>query len=134
LINLAKQLGVIDNLVLPGIVSNPRAWFRNGGFFVLSSRFEGFPNALLEAMAEGLPAVAFDCESGPREIIRDNVDGLLIPAGDVEALAQAIRTMSNDDQERKRLAQRAPEVLQRFSLELVLGKWEELIIKRADDE
>jgi glycosyltransferase involved in cell wall biosynthesis len=132
--DMAGRLGVSGGMEMPGTVREPRAWFRAGGVFVLSSRFEGFPNALLEAMAEGLPCIAFDCESGPNEIIRKNVDGLLVPAGDVDAMATAIERLASDEQLRAKLAQRTSEVLQRFSLERIASRWEDLFIKKAGNE
>ncbi|HEY6093512.1 MAG TPA: glycosyltransferase family 4 protein [Gallionellaceae bacterium] len=130
----AERLGIAHTVLMPGTVAEPRAWLRRGGYFVLSSRFEGFPNALLEAMAEGLPAVAFDCESGPADIVRNDVDGLLVPAGDVAALAEAMRRLAEDATLRTRYAQRAKEVLQRFALQRISTQWEELLDRNIKHE
>jgi glycosyltransferase involved in cell wall biosynthesis len=87
---LAGELGIGDELLLPGFVSNPLAWMRRADVFVLSSAFEGAPNVLVEALACGTPAVATDCPSGPREILADGALGPLVPVGDDDAMAQAI--------------------------------------------
>ena len=87
---LAASLGVADDLLLPGFVANPHAWLARAQLFVLSSRWEGSPNALTEALALGVPSVATDCLSGPRELLADGRYGPLVPVGDAPALGAAM--------------------------------------------
>jgi glycosyltransferase involved in cell wall biosynthesis len=91
LLALAASLGVADRVGLPGRVENPHAYFARAAAFVLSSVFEGFPNVLLEALAAGCPVVSTDCPSGPAEILPRPELGALVPVGDAEALAGAMR-------------------------------------------
>lgn len=88
--SLIADLHLSDDAALPGFVSNPYSFMARAGVFVLSSRREGSPNALTEALAVGAPLVATDCPSGPREILEGGRHGLLVPVGDVDMLADAI--------------------------------------------
>lgn len=87
---LASELKLQEYVALPGFVENPYAYMRRAALFVLSSRWEGLPTVLIEAMACGTPVVATDCPSGPREILEDGKWGRLVPVGNAEALAEAI--------------------------------------------
>lgn len=124
----AEELGLKDAVLMPGVVKNPEQWLQHAELFVLPSRFEGFPNALLEAMQCGLPVAAFDCPSGPAEIVRHEQTGLLVPAGDVEALAAAIARLAGDEGLRRRLGREAAaDVASRFSFQHIASMWEELL-------
>ncbi|MBS0386447.1 MAG: glycosyltransferase [Proteobacteria bacterium] len=113
----AQACGIADRVVLPGFVTNPYALMRRARAFVLSSNVEGFPNALVEAMAAGAPVIATNCPSGPSEILaeapRESIAGLafakhgvLTPMGDLEAMAEALHAM-RDDPLRETYAERA---------------------------
>jgi GalNAc-alpha-(1->4)-GalNAc-alpha-(1->3)-diNAcBac-PP-undecaprenol alpha-1,4-N-acetyl-D-galactosaminyltransferase len=119
--------GLRDRVRLPGTTPSPHLVLRGAGLFVLPSRVEGFPNALCEAMAAGLAVLAADCPSGPREIVRDSVDGLLVHADDASALADGLNRLLGDAVLRSRLARRAPEVVERFALERVIGLWDRVL-------
>jgi len=120
------RLRLTDRVFLPGVVGNAGQWYERADLYVMSSRFEGFPNTLAEAMAHGLPAVSFDCDTGPRDIIRHGVDGLLVPPDDADALGVALSTVMADDGLRTRLAARAVDARERFSIERVAAMWESL--------
>lgn len=120
-------LGLSSRVYLPGVVGNVGAWLSSADLFVLSSRSEGFGNVLGEALAYGLPAVSFDCDSGPRAIVRHEVDGLLVPAGDTAGLSNALSRLMRDDHLRAGMAARATEARQRFAIHRVAGAWEQLI-------
>ncbi|MFH8754850.1 glycosyltransferase [Streptomyces atroolivaceus] len=94
--------------------------------FVQSSRGEGFPLALLEAMASGVPCAAFDCAPGVREIVRHGEDGLLAPAGDIGALADRLLRLTGNPRLRDAMGDRARTNVQRFSEAEIMGRWEEL--------
>lgn len=129
---LASELGVGENVLLPGVQSNPAEWLQHADIFALSSRYEGFPNALLEAMQCGVASVAFDCESGPSEIIHDGFDGLLVTPRDVDRLSDALRRLAVDEVLRGRLGSNARRIAERFSPDAVYSKWENVFARVTD--
>lgn len=122
-----REAGLQDRVSLPGRAGNVGDWYQGADLYVLTSRFEGLSNTLLESMASGLAAVAFDCDTGPREIVREGVDGVLVrPNGDVDALCRELDAVMGDAALRQRMAEAATAVRERFSAERVLGQWKEL--------
>lgn len=122
-----REAGLQDRVSLPGRAGNVGDWYQSADLYVLTSRFEGLSNTLLESMASGLAAVAFDCDTGPREIVREGVDGVLVrPNGDVDALCRELDAVMGDAALRQRMAEAATAVRERFSAERVLGQWKEL--------
>lgn len=91
LTDIARELGISDRVLMPGFQANPYAWISRAELFVLSSAWEGSPNALTEALALGIPVVSTDCRSGPREILEGGRVGTLVPVGDANSLAEAMK-------------------------------------------
>jgi GalNAc-alpha-(1->4)-GalNAc-alpha-(1->3)-diNAcBac-PP-undecaprenol alpha-1,4-N-acetyl-D-galactosaminyltransferase len=125
---LASNLSLSGRVSLPGFTRRPLEALTHADLFALSSLSEGFPNALCEAMACGLPAVSFNCSSGIREIIRNGVDGVIVPEADVPALAAALDRLMSSEEYRRRLAMRAGEVVERFAVDKVMAQWEQLAV------
>ena len=119
---------------MPGIAGNVGTWFARADLYVMTSRSEGFPSALAEALAHGLPAVSFDCNTGPRDIIRHEIDGLLVPPDDEAALVAALDHVMGDADLRKQFAARALDARDRFSLEKIAGMWEALFRELSDTQ
>jgi glycosyltransferase involved in cell wall biosynthesis len=127
---LAARMGVKEEVDLPGFASNPYAWLNRASLFVLSSAWEGSPNALTEALALGVPVVATDCPSGPREILEGGKVGPLVPVGDAELMAEAIKKILSFPPERDFL-KRAAET---FTMENSCRRYFELLLGSGTEE
>ncbi|CAN5740196.1 glycosyltransferase family 4 protein [soil metagenome] len=124
----AAQLGITDRIEWIAPTEHIERHYREAAVFVLPSRYEGMPLVLLEAQALGVPAVAFDCPTGPREIIESGVTGLVVPALDVPALAEALQTLLTQPALRERMAKAAIERSRaRFTPQAHVDRWTSLI-------
>lgn len=121
----ARLLGV--SLELPGYVDNVPAWLARASIFALSSRYEGFPNVLIEAMQMGRACVSFDCQNGPRDIVDDGRNGILVEEGSVAGLAAALSRLANDEGLRARLGRAAVDVQQKFSSAEIYARWRDVL-------
>lgn len=122
-----EQHGLQARVRLKGVTKSPWETMAGADAFVMTSKYEGFPNALLEAMGVGLPCVAFDCPSGPREISRNGMDALLVPLNDHAGLVMALTRIMSDGRFRHDLGTRArASVSGRFGLAEVMRQWDGL--------
>ena len=120
---LASDFGIADRVALPGFLSNPYPVMKHADLFVLSSRWEGLPNALLEALALGVPIVATNCPSGPAEILEDGKYGKLVTVGDTQAMADAIVGALGNSPDMDILIKRAED----FSVDKIVDQYLKLI-------
>ena len=120
---MAAAFGIANALNMPGRVNDIEKWLDRASVFVLPSRYEGFPNALLEAMQVGLACVSFDSSSAARRILVDHRNGLLVAGNDVEGLSAALRNLAVDPQLRAQLGAEASRVGEQFSRERIYGEW-----------
>lgn len=126
---LAERLGIAHRVNFVGITRAPEADMGAATIFVLSSRYEGFPNVLVEAMALGCAVIATDCPSGPAEIVVDGESGLLVPVDDVTALSKAIDELLRSESRRATLGQAALRVRETLAKERVLSMWLDLVMR-----
>jgi glycosyltransferase involved in cell wall biosynthesis len=125
---LARELEVSNRVFMPGFQQNPYPFFAPADVLVLSSRYEGQPVALLEAMALGLPVISTDCPHGPREITKEGRYGLLVPPDNVAALAEATYTLLNSAKQRAALSAAAATRVEEYDVSQVRS-FEDLLLE-----
>lgn len=121
------EKGLQGRVVLKGAVNDLYSRYPQYAAVVMTSRYEGFPMVLIEAAAKGLPMVSFDIETGPSEIIRDGVNGFLIPKGDVDTMIARLETLMEDPELRSRYSAAARKSVESFRLDHVCRQWQELL-------
>jgi glycosyltransferase involved in cell wall biosynthesis len=126
---LIKELSLEGYISMPGRTETIEKWYQKSPIFVLSSRVEGFPNVLCEAMAYGCACVSFDCIAGPNEIITDKIDGYLVKNGDIDALSMRINLLINNAEDRRRIGKEAMKISDRLNIDSIMGQWDNIIEK-----
>lgn len=131
--NMLQQMiderGLQDRVTLNKPTKDIAKEYASSSMLVMSSHYEGFPMVMIEAMACGLPVVTFDYKCGPRDIIDHEINGLLVKDGDIEGLAQALMRLMNADELRQKMGENARLVVDRYSEEKVMSKWQKLYSK-----
>lgn len=125
---LIEENGLEDNVFLKGWSDNVPDTYAKSDLYVMSSNYEGMPNALMEAMAMGLPSISTDCETGPSDIITDGVNGFLVPVNDADSLSdRIIRIIEMTPEERKTMGEKAHNTIEeKFLSSKILSQWEDL--------
>lgn len=126
--SLVAELGIGDNVRFEGLVTNVMERIKDAKMFVLSSDYEGLPNALIEAMVAGLPCVSTDCSpGGARELIQDGVNGMIVPVGDEKKLAEAMVFQLDHPEQADEMGAKAQQITKRLAPEVIFGQWKEYI-------
>jgi len=123
---LEMQIKHSNNIELIGLTQDIEYYYKKASIFVLSSRSEGFPGALCEAMGYGCAVIAFDCPTGPKEIISHNQNGILVEANNIPQLYQEINQLINDSQKRELLGEKAQEIRKKLNISRISIKWENI--------
>ena len=121
------ELGVGGSIELVGATKAVFAYFETASIYCLSSRFEGLPMVLLEALAFHLPIVAFDCDTGPEELIEQGQNGILVEAGNVSKLSQSLAGLMNDDALRGRMRNYKSQRLHTLELGGIMEQWSSVL-------
>lgn len=122
--------GLSARIVLMGNVSDMQTLYRSADIMAMTSRYEGLPMALVEAQASALPIVAMTCKCGPRDVVTDGVDGLLVDEGDISGMADALCRMISDDSLRRSMGGEALKASARYDEDRIMRRWVELFEKR----
>ena len=129
LLNEIKEYELEDSLEIHAPTTDIGQEYVSSSILVMSSNYEGFPMVMIEAMACGVPVVSFAFKCGPKDIIRHQENGLIVPEGDIVALAKALSFMMKDNALRAYCSQNAREIIAEYSEEVIMKKWMDLFIQ-----
>jgi N-acetylgalactosamine-N,N'-diacetylbacillosaminyl-diphospho-undecaprenol 4-alpha-N-acetylgalactosaminyltransferase len=127
IINLAKSLQIAEKVILAGWQKNPFQYMKDAELFILSSNYEGWPNVIIEAMAQGCPVIATDCETGPKEIIKGNEFGILAPVNNSEEIARAALRILSDKNLKEYYKEMGIKRASEFDIEIIGKNYEDVI-------
>lgn len=132
---LAKEKGVGDRVEFPGFATNMPEILEKASMFVLSSDYEGMPNALMEAMALGVPCVSTDCGGGgARFLIKDGENGLLVPQRDEKAMAEAMERILSDADFADKISENSRKLQETLAPDKIYSEWEQFILKKVEEK
>ncbi|MFY4787727.1 glycosyltransferase family 4 protein [Aliarcobacter butzleri] len=118
-----ERLGLSDKVELLGRKNDVEKYYYEAGIFILSSRMEGYPNALIEAMACGCPCISFDCKTGPSSIIKNNINGILIENENIDELSNTMNELSSNEENRQKLSIKGLEIREKLNIKNISEKW-----------
>lgn len=123
---LAKELKITNNINFFEPIKNIQDRYQEASMFLMTSRFEGFPMVLIEAMASGLPCVAFDCPVGPRALISNNENGFLIPEDQIDEFASKVNLLIENNNLAKTMGQKGMQSVKKYNTESIMKQWVDL--------
>lgn len=129
LIELARNKDVENSVQFLGAVSDVKKLLQNSSVFILTSRNEGLPMALIEAMSQGCACIAFDCKTGPSDIITNNIDGVLVEDQNLDQMSEKLNCLLSDENKRRVLSEKAVISSKQFSKNKIIDEWDSLINK-----
>ncbi len=131
--NRIDELGLQDSFTLKGFVKDIEDKYLEGSFLVMTSKIEGFPLVILEAMSHGMPVISYDIHTGPSDIINNGEDGFLVEYGNIEQLVSKMEELISNEEKLKIFGENAKRNVKRFSQEVVMAKWKKLFEKKLNN-
>jgi len=130
LLRLRDELMLTERVEFVGQIQDVEFWMVRAGLIVQPSRYEGFPNVVLESMGMGAAVISADCTSGPSDLIKDGINGRLVPVEDIDALSQVMAELMSQPEVRNSLGNEALKVRCRYRQDLIMTQWESCLLPK----